>query len=144
MSQRSLLSEELDNLKDITQSGRDLEVVWSPSELQELSGEVKGNTIYVYETEPAQALDTLRHEFLDYLVSEAVKPYQKVTALYSAMINTLIERLVDEAYSEKEKVIDSLMKILKTHASDTRGAAAWREPKARADDEPEELEENGQ
>lgn len=144
MSQKSLLSEELDNLKDITQSGRNLEVIWSPSKLQELSGEVKGNTIYVYEEEPAQALDTLRHEFLDYLVSEAVKPYQKVTALYSAMINTLVERLVDEAYLEKEKVIGSLMKILKTHAGDTRSAAAWHKPEARADDELGELEEDGQ
>lgn len=114
-SLQSSLSEELEKLKDITQFGRDLEVVWSPSRLSKLSGEVKGNTILIYEEEPAKALDTLRHEFIDYLVSEAVKPYQKVTILYSVMINTLVEKLVDEAYLEKEKVVDSLVKILQTN-----------------------------
>lgn len=117
-SLQSSLSEELDKLKNIMQFGQDLKVVWSPSRQSKLSGEVKGNTILIYEEEPAKALDTLRHEFIDYLVSGAVKPYQKVTILYSAMINALIEKLVDEAYLEKEKAVNSLVKILQTNTHD--------------------------
>lgn len=113
------LSEELDKLKVLTEFGQDLKVVWSPSRQFKLSGEVRGNTVYVYEEDPAKALDTLRHEFVDYVISGAIKPYEKVTVLYSAMINALVEKLSEEAYLEKEKVVDSLMKIIQTN---THGA----------------------
>jgi len=53
----------------------------------------------------------LHHEFIDYAVSMAVKPYEKVTAFYATMINSLIVKLSEEAYKEKEKAIEALARL---------------------------------
>jgi len=80
-------------------------MVWSPSSDSKLSGEVKGNVLYIYESDGFRAVDVLRHEFIDYLVSEAVEPYRSVT-------NKLIQLLNEVAYKNKEKVVEALIKLL--------------------------------
>jgi hypothetical protein len=41
----------------------------------------------------------------------AVKPYEKVTAFYAAMINFLMVKLSEEAYQEKKKAIEALTRL---------------------------------
>ena len=54
-------------------------VRWVPDGGSKLSGEVREGVVYIYEESGAKVLQTLRHEFLDYLVNEAVWPYKEVS-----------------------------------------------------------------
>ncbi len=98
------LQEELENLKNISGLGSDLSLVWAPDPGKALSGEVKGSTVYIYDEIEMQALDTLRHEFFDYCVSQAIQPYRQVT-------NTLIKLLNENAYKRKEEIVEGLRKL---------------------------------
>ena len=42
-------------------------VVWMPDKTASLSGEVRGNTIYIYEVEEEKAIQALKHEVVDHL-----------------------------------------------------------------------------
>lgn len=81
-------------LKQTLNLGYELEVEWIPNVDNRLSGEVKGDCIYVYDKEEDEALKTLRHEFLDYALSKIVEPYKQVTNKFIALIN-------EEAYERK-------------------------------------------
>jgi hypothetical protein len=84
----------------------DLRVVWTPDPPNSLSGEVKGNTIYIYEVEEEKAIQALRHEVVDHLVtSRIVKPLVD-------LINLLIKAREAEIYKEKEKIVETLSKII--------------------------------
>jgi hypothetical protein len=100
------LIEELENLKRLLDLESSFEVVWMPLPESELSGEVKGKTIYVYECDVDKALQTLRHELVDYLVtSKIVKPLVD-------LVNILIKTREAEIYREKEKLVEIFLKIL--------------------------------
>ena len=96
-----LLKITLSRLQQIFNSGYELEVMWKPDGNPKLSGEVKGSTIYVYERDKSGALQTLVHEFIDYLVSESIRPYRDVT-------NKLIELLNEYIYQRKERIVDAI------------------------------------
>ena len=98
------LREELENLKRITGLGSGLNLIWDPDSCNPLSGEVKGSTLYVYDESEKNALDTLRHEFFDYCISKAIQPYRQVT-------NTLIKLLNENAYKQKEEIVEGLRKL---------------------------------
>ena len=104
LSQR--LEAELRRLKMLFGLGLELKVVWKPSPDEALLGEVKNNLIYVYEADEEKAVDTLRHEFLDYCSSQAIEPYKEVT-------NKLIRMINEDAYKRKEKIVEALVKLLK-------------------------------
>jgi len=71
-----------------------------------LSGEVKDGVIYIYDRTEDEALKTLRHEFIDYLItSRIVKPLV-------SLINLLIEAREAEIYREKERLVDRLTRGL--------------------------------
>ncbi|MDE1767147.1 MAG: hypothetical protein KGI27_12880 [Thaumarchaeota archaeon] len=99
------LKEELVRL--IKQSGDDngLDVAWIPRIDSSKEGEVVGKTIFVYSQDPVQAIETLRHEFVDYLVCKAMKPYQD-------MVNALLSVLSEKTYRKKEEVVESILKML--------------------------------
>jgi len=99
------LEGELERLKSRAGIGHELKVSWRPNEKLGLSGEVKGGTIYIYEHDPCRALDTLRHEFMDWLLSRAIEPYRMVT-------NKLIELVNEIAYRRKEEVVESILKLM--------------------------------
>jgi hypothetical protein len=103
------LREELENLKNISGLGSALSLVWAPDPEKTLSGEVKGSTVYIYDESEKKALDTLRHEFFDYCISQAIQPYRHVT-------NTLIKLLNENAYKQKEEVVEGLRKIAFTES----------------------------
>lgn len=104
-SLQNALEEELERLKRLLKMSYELKVVWLPNGNPNLSGEVKGETIYVYEEELEKALETLRHEFLDYAISQVIEPYRKIA-------NQLIMLLNEEVYRRKEELIEKLVKII--------------------------------
>ena len=67
MSSDLILYARLNLLKDIFKVDRDIDIVYLSGEEDEKGcrGEVQGDTIFVYDTELGDALDTLDHEFLE-------------------------------------------------------------------------------
>ena len=58
------------------------------------------------EKDEVMAIDTLRHEFIDYaLTYELVAPYKK-------LVNKLISLFEEEMYERKERLIEKIMKII--------------------------------
>ena len=100
----SQLREELENLKRMTGLGSGLSLIWAPDSLNPLAGEVKGNTVYIYDIIERRAIDTLHHEFFDYCVSEAIQPYREVA-------NVLMKLVNEYAYKRKEEIVEGLRKL---------------------------------
>jgi hypothetical protein len=103
------LREELENQKNISGLGSALSLVRAPDPGKALSGEVKGSIVFIYDESEKKALDTLRHEFFDYCISKAIQPYRQVT-------NTLIKLLNENAYRQKEEIVEDLRMIAFTES----------------------------
>jgi hypothetical protein len=67
------LEDELERIQEKLGLGLDLRVIWTPNDHSRLSGEVKGNVILIYEDDADKAFETLRHEVLDYCISQAIE-----------------------------------------------------------------------
>ncbi len=79
---------------------------WLPNADGKKSGEVISRTIYIYEEDEAKALDTLRHEFFDYiLTNELIAPSQR-------LINKLIALFEEVLYERKERLIEKLLNVI--------------------------------
>jgi len=89
----------------ISRSGYELGVIWFRASNKNVSGEVKGTFIYVYDQDEEVALATLKHEFIDFAVSKVVEPYKEVT-------NKLISLLNEDVYRRKEKLVEALTRLL--------------------------------
>jgi hypothetical protein len=100
----SKLEAELERLKHLLRLGYHLKVKWIPNN-GKLSGEVKGDCIYIYEEQEEQALETLRHEFLDYAISQVIEPYKEVT-------NRLISMINEDAYKRKERLVEAICQLM--------------------------------
>lgn len=74
-------------------------------ETAKVSGEVKGVYVLVYDEDREVALATLRHEFLDYAVSQAISPFREVA-------NRLLDLVNENAYRKKEQLVESLAQLL--------------------------------
>jgi len=85
--------------------GYELKVVWVPNDNLKLSGEVKGETIYVYDEKGNVAVETLKHEFIDYAISTVIQPYKEVTNRFISLIN-------EDAYKRKERIVEALCQLL--------------------------------
>ncbi|RSN76291.1 hypothetical protein [Candidatus Methanodesulfokora washburnensis] len=105
MSMEERLKNELMMIKRKAGITDDLEVIWAPDADSKLSGEVKGKTIYIYESEEEKAVNTLIHEFIDFLVSRALEPY-------ISFANAMIKLLSDIAYRRKEETIETIVRLL--------------------------------
>jgi hypothetical protein len=99
------LSGELKKLQSLLNQGHELKVVWTPKKDSDLDGEVKGNIIHLYSESSEQALKTLRHEFLDFVMSEMIEPYKQVA-------NSLIALVNKQAYTKKERLLEKLVNLL--------------------------------
>ncbi len=64
-----------------------LRVVWVPDYQGRLAGEVKGKRIYIYEVDANEAVITLRHEVVDYLICKAIEPYKEMTNALMRLVN---------------------------------------------------------
>jgi hypothetical protein len=121
------LERELKRLSFLMGRGNHLTVRWCPKSDSELEGEVLGDTIFVYSPEKQRAIRTLQHEFIDWLVVEAIKPYEEMVNLHRTLLNGLFRHLQETAYSKKEGVVESLCNLLRTPAQ--QDAIAWNNPR---------------
>ena len=99
-----LLEEALEKLKDMTGLGEELKAVWKPGGSR-LAGEVIGNTIFIYEEDLNKALQTLVHEFVEYLITQPQKTLMRC-------INALLLQIRSQTYQETDKVAEALSKML--------------------------------
>ncbi len=110
------LQAELDRLKALLHYGVDLKVRWVPNQVKQsggrqLSGEVVGDTILIYDGSEVEALETLRHEFVDYvLTTELIKPLVD-------LINLLVKERERETYQRKERLVKRLTEIIPSSVS---------------------------
>lgn len=96
------LKTELIHLKQKFGMGQELKLEWMPKN-GPMSGEVSGGSIYIYEANEAKALDTLRHEFVEYiLMNELVAPYKR-------LVNKLITVFEEEMYDRKERLVERFL-----------------------------------
>jgi len=100
------LEAELERLKRILRLGCEVKVRWIPNNNSKISGEVKGETIFVYDEEEELAQETLKHEFIDYAIGKVIEPYKEVTNKLIALIN-------EDAYRKKEKLVEALSALIK-------------------------------
>ena len=105
------IEKELDKLKTRFNCGFELKLIFLPGKSRindygiPLSGEIQNNIILIYESDLNKALDTLRHEFIEYLI-------HSITCSYLDIINSqnkIIEKLL---YLQREKIINKLTKII--------------------------------
>ena len=100
-----ILEKELERLKTRTGMKTDFKVVWLPKSDSKKEGEVAGSTIFIYSIDGDDALQTLRHEFVDVVVSSAIEPYLK-------LVNVLLSAVSEEAYKKKEMAVETLLRLL--------------------------------
>lgn len=75
-----------------------LQVVWQPQELSEELGCVKGNTIFIYARGEDEALQTLRHEVVEHLLTE----------------HFLLPRLFEsKCHRQSDRCVDLIVKLIK-------------------------------
>lgn len=99
------LDAELTHLKRKFGMGQELRLEWTPNNGPK-SGEVTGETICIYEANEARALDTLRHEFIEYmLMNELVAPYKR-------LVNKLISLFEEDMYRRKESLVEKLLEAV--------------------------------
>lgn len=99
------LEKELERLKKRLEITEGLNALASPNPSSALSGELKGRTIYIYESELEKARRTLVHEVLDLLISQIIEPYRDTT-------NALIKLINESAYAKKETLIERIAKAV--------------------------------
>jgi hypothetical protein len=78
-----------------------LKVIWAPCSNRAIHGEIKQETIFIYDENKEDAIETFQHELYEY-------KFKEVTHLYMAMTNALLEILQKEIYSRKKAFFDSL------------------------------------
>jgi hypothetical protein len=85
--------------------GVNLNVRWQPDSSKSVHGEIKGNSIFLYDSNEAEAWQTFTHEVTEYKLQNVTRPYR-------LMINSLIEAFEKSVYAEKEQFIDFLPKMI--------------------------------
>ena len=101
-----VLEEELARLRRMIPFEESLTVCWRPRSHSEVSGEVVGDTVYVYDENGQEAMNTLKHEYLDCLLT------RKMVEPLIAMVNTFIKLKEREIYEEKERIVTNLLKLI--------------------------------
>jgi hypothetical protein len=104
-STQIVLEKKLEILKRKLSLNDKLRVIWMSDQTNKLSGEIKDQTIFIYEPNRNKASLTLVHELVDYCVSQAIEPYKEVT-------NSLIKFINREAYKKKEKIVETISMLL--------------------------------
>ena len=106
------LASELNRLQKIIGNNQQFDLVWSPQSDSDIEGKVEGKTITIYSENIDDALDTLQHEFVDYVISQAIKPYVK-------LVNSLMSIITKDAYEIKEDAVESMLRLMNNNNSST-------------------------
>ncbi len=104
MKEKLQLKKELQRLQKLTGKCKDFELVWIPKRNSHIEGKIKDNTITIYSQGIKQATETLQHEFIDYIVCDAIKPYIK-------LVNVLLFTISKDAYYAKEESVEMLLSL---------------------------------
>ena len=109
---QKLLEGELKRLKKAVRMGHEVSVSWLPGQIMYKNGhplaeEVKEDIIIVYAEEPEEAVQLLRHGFLEWVLNQHTNPYRQ-------LINSLIVLFEEQQYQKKEKIVDSLTRLLRS------------------------------
>ncbi|MEM4311756.1 MAG: hypothetical protein QXX95_05145 [Nitrososphaerales archaeon] len=72
---------------------------------KELRGKVANNIIYVYDSDLNKAKETLKHEFIEYLIDKANEPYRKLSNLFITNFESLV-------YYEKGRIVKALCGLI--------------------------------
>ena len=99
------LNAEFNRINSIMGLDLNLKILWKPRNDKEQLGEVCGSSIIIYEADEEETIKILRHEVIDYVVCEAIKPYQDMT-------NILIKKINEDAYQKKEKMVNAITQLL--------------------------------
>ena len=108
---RNILMNELEQLKDKFNIGHELTIHYFPGKYRTgqngttITGEVQGNTILIYDENETEAIKTLYHEFLEYLICPIIKQHMDVINHQNQIISKLL-------YSKREEVVERLCKGL--------------------------------
>lgn len=89
----------------LNQLGINLVVLWTPNESKSVHGEIKGNVIFLYNSEKTEAWSTFTHEVTEYKLQAVTRPYR-------ILVNNLIEAVEKSIYAEKEQFIEFLPKMI--------------------------------
>lgn len=66
---------------------------------------VSGDTIFIYAEDPKRAKELLAHGFMEWILNQHTKRYRM-------LINKLIELFEQIQYEEKEKIVDTLARLI--------------------------------
>ena len=100
------LGRELRRLQSLMGLNSSLKVEWVPNRNRDAHGEVRGDVIYVYDEGLQEAVQTLKHEFIDYCITREV-----VTPLVD-LVNALIKSREAEVYRRKEKLVELFSSLI--------------------------------
>jgi hypothetical protein len=105
------LQNELDQLQSKFNTGHELTLHYLPGQYRtgqngkNISGEVQGHSILIYDEDPNEAVKTLYHEFLEYLISPIIKQHMDVINHQNQIISQLL-------YGKREEVVERLCRSL--------------------------------
>jgi len=89
----------------LSRLGVNLIILWKPDKTKSNHGEIKGNVIFLYDSEEKEAWATFTHEVTEYKLQSVTRPYR-------VLINNLIEAVEKTIYAEKEQFIDFLPRMI--------------------------------
>ena len=104
-----LLRRELARLQGLSDMGWELRVEYIPGGSDRLEGEVIGGRIRIYSR--TRPLKKLRHEFFDFLVTQAAKPFADLCNIQRTVVNGVLNLLEQRAYHEKESVVEAIQRM---------------------------------
>jgi len=107
---KRILASELNRLQKITGNNKKFDLTWSPQSDSDIEGKVEGNAITIHSENIEDAIDTLQHEFVDYIISQAIKPYVN-------LVNSLISIITRDAYETKEETVESMLRLMNNSSS---------------------------
>ena len=102
-AQFALVQKQMQDCLD--QLGISLVVLLNPDNSKSVHGEIKGNVIFLYDSEKSEAWSTFTHEVTEYKLQAVTRPYR-------ILVNNLIEAVEKSIYAEKEQFIGFLPKMI--------------------------------
>ena len=53
-----------------------------------------------------------KHQFVDALLSEAIRPYERIANIQRVMIKSIVKQLEEEAHRKKEDIVERVKETL--------------------------------
>lgn len=106
------LQEELNKLKARFNLGHELKVKYFPDRIRingrgnQLHGEIQANIILIYDKNEKEAINTMYHEYLEFIIYPMKKDFSETINRLNGIINYLL-------YSSSERVVDRFINGIK-------------------------------